>query len=143
MFSVRRWTDYVILAASAAGIAAGVYFLAMPLYFRIVCGVTDREIKKTHAAKEYKEETAFKAFCIKEVKTVTRNSRKLVSAFYSVLTFPLVMYTINGILAKMNTSDFGARLIVAFNIIIGVTLLAGSNALTATALSQEGRSLRY
>lgn len=48
------------------------------------------------------------------------------------------MYTINGILAKMNTSDFGARLIVAFNIIIGVTLLAGSNALTATALSQEG-----
>ena len=138
MFSVRRWTDYVILAASAAGIAAGVYFLAMPLYFRIVCGVTDREIKKTHAAKEYKEETAFKAFCIKEVKTVTRNSRKLVSAFYSVLTFPLVMYTINGILAKMNTSDFGARLIVAFNIIIGVTLLAGSNALTATALSQEG-----
>ena len=138
MFSVRRWTDYVILAASAAGIAAGVYFLAMPLYFRIVCGVTDREIKKTHAAKEYKEETAFKAFCVKEVKTVTRNSRKLVSAFYSVLTFPLVMYTINGILAKMNTSDFGARLIVAFNIIIGVTLLAGSNALTATALSQEG-----
>lgn len=138
MFAVRAIWDYVIVFASVTVLCVGVYLLAMPLYFRIVCDVKDRERKTEHITKAFKKEKPFKTFFVKEFKSITRNSSRLVSTVISTLNFPLIMYVINAILAKMNTNDMGSRLIIAFNIVIAITLLAGNNALTATAISSEG-----
>ncbi|MEG1710704.1 MAG: hypothetical protein RR316_02745 [Clostridia bacterium] len=138
LFTLRSVWDYVIVFGASIALLFSVYFLAMPFYFKVVSGINGKTVRKKHVGGETVQKSSFKTFLSKEIKTIVRDSSKLTSYVFSILSFPLLMYVINSILGKMSTNDLGNRLMIGFNIIIGITLLTATNSNMATAITTEG-----
>lgn len=121
-----------------AGFSALCFFVAKPFYFKAVSSTVEAGGNKRHKPKHHKHNNIFLTFLRKEFKLFVRNSQSLNSAVLTILTFPLLSYVFNFILAAINTNVLGDFLSVAFNVMITLSILSTHNANSASALSSEG-----
>lgn len=138
LFPSRTIFDFLIMLAVVIGVAALAYIIVMPLFFNTVSRMSENSVEKTHKNIKNTKKGVFSTYFIKEVITMVRTPGKLFSYVSTVVTFPFLLYIINYIFAAINTNYLGHSMVIAFNLIIGITLLTANNAFASTAISSEG-----
>ncbi len=138
LFGVKIWLFLPLALVVFAAFACICFFVAKPFYFKAVSSTVEAGRNKRHKPRHHKRNNIFLTFFRKEFKLFMRNSQSLNSAVVTILTFPLLSYVFNFILAAINTNVLGDFLSVAFNVMITLSILSTHNANSASALSSEG-----
>lgn len=138
LFTTRTVLDFVILIGVSIVTVALAYFLAMPLFFRIISHFSERAVDNKHKKNANIQRGVFASYFIKEVKTIIRTPGKLFGFLAGVITLPFLLYVINAIFTAINTSAAGHSMVIGFNIMIGLFLAAANNSSAAESISREG-----
>lgn len=138
LFDTRTVWDFLILIGTGAVIVALAYFLAMPLFFKIISHFSERSVDNKHKKHTNKQRGVFGSYFIKEITTIMRTPGKLFSFLFGVVTLPFLLYVINTIFTAINTSAVGDSMIIGFNLMIGLFLAAANNSSAAESISREG-----
>lgn len=139
LFATRLFIDYLIILALIAGLIFMIYFISMPIYFKIVNKLNEIEkliiIKRTHKNNPSKN---FKVFLTKEFRSMSRDADRFTEYIISIISFPFILYVLNIIFSAINTNQLGDILVIGFNLIVGLMILMSANSITSAVLSSEG-----
>lgn len=113
------------------------YFLARPLFFRMVATNSENAVEKKHKA-EYQSKGEFGAFLFKEMTLAKRNIGSVLNNYILMFIMPFLLYTVNHIFSSIELSSRGDALVFGVNLLIGLAFVTASNSHVATALSEEG-----
>ncbi|MGI6768799.1 MAG: putative ABC transporter permease subunit [Bacilli bacterium] len=121
------------------------YFVARPLYFKII-----NNLKESQSGKKFKHKPKplklnkkgqvdyYSLFLDKEMKLFFRDEKQMKSTYTYVLLFPLLLFCLNVIYSSFKINYLGQLIIYVINIFLGLVLLLSSNISSAMALSGEG-----
>lgn len=144
-FRISLLKNLGLLLALASLLAFLAYFVARPLYFRIVnnlkessCGRKVRYKPKPLKRNRKGEVDYYSLFLDKEMKLFFRDEKQMQSTFTFVLLFPLLLFCLNVIYSAFKINYLGQLIIYVINIFLGLLLLLSSNISSAMALSKEG-----
>lgn len=140
LFSGRILFDYLAILTLIISLSALIYFVSMPFYFKIVCSLAETSNRKKPKNRiANKPKTVFRAFLLKEIRGMVRDTDKFTEYLLSIISFPFILFVINKIFTAINTNALGDTLVIGFNVIIGVMLLITANTISATAITNEGK----
>lgn len=138
MFGNNAMLNALILIGSLVVIIAICFIAVMPFFFKTASSTAESSSTKRRKKSSNKTKGLFATFLDKEFKLLFRSSDNLNSAISVILVYPILIYVLNFILSAINTSQLGAFMTVAFNVMIITSLLSVYNSNAAMALSQEG-----
>jgi len=141
LFAGKSFMDFFIMFGTIIALALLVYLIIMPFYFRIVSDFVEHHLEKKHTTKNIERGT-FQTLLIKEIKLILRTPGRLLSTILIIITFPFLMMLSNSIFNAINTSSLGNAMVLSFNLLIGLVLLASSNSIYATSISSEGEEFK-
>ena len=129
--------NWLFLLALLAALLVCNYFLARPLFFRMVASSSENAVEKKHRT-DYKTKGEFGAFLFKELTLAKRNIGRVLNNYLLLFVMPFLMYSVNHIFGSIELSSRGNALVFGVNMLIGLAFVTASNSHTATALSEEG-----
>ena len=129
--------NWLFLLALSAALLVCNYFLARPLFFRMVASSSENAVEKKHRT-DYKTKGEFGAFLFKELTLAKRNIDGSINNYLLLFVMPFLMYSVNHIFGSIELSSRGNALVFGVNMLIGLAFVTASNSHTATALSEEG-----
>ena len=129
--------NWLFLLALSAALLVCNYFLARPLFFRMVASSSENAVEKKHRT-DYKTKGEFGAFLFKELTLAKRNIGRVLNNYLLLFVMPFLMYSVNHIFGSIELSSRGNALVFGVNMLIGLAFVTASNSHTATALSEEG-----
>lgn len=138
LFEGRTFINYLVILSSLIALGLIVYLVAIPFYFSLINPKYGKKKKIKIKRNADKKLPIKNSFIKKEFLHITKDSSQLTSYIISILAFPVLLYVINTIFSAINTSALGDRLIITFNMVIGLVLLTSNNTSCATAISREG-----
>lgn len=138
LFEGRTFINYLVVFSSLIALGLIVYLIAIPFYFSLINQKYGKKKKIKSKNNADKKMSVTKSFIKKEFLHITKDSSQLTSYIISILSFPVLLYVINTIFSAINTSVLGDRLIITFNMVIGLVLLTSNNTSCATAITREG-----
>lgn len=137
LYSVNLWLNLLYLVAIAIGLVVLVYFISMPLYFRLASSANEHTTKKQRASSPNRKTTFF-AFLKKEMLLTVRSVNQVINNYFLIILMPIILFVMNVILSSIITSVFGDSLIIASNIMVSGILILSSNTQSASAITVEG-----
>ena len=138
MFGESVFLNVLIVIGALAVVIAICFLAVMPFFFKTASSTAESSSTKRRKKSSNKTKGLFATFLDKEFKLLFRSSDNLNSAISVILVYPILIYVLNFILSAINTSQLGAFMTVAFNVMIITSLLSVYNSNAAMALSQEG-----
>ena len=138
MFGHMVWLFLPLTLVIFVAAGALCFLVAMPFYFKAASSSAENSKTSKHRVGKTHLNNLFFTFFRKEVKLMFRSSKNVNSAISIVLVFPILSYILNFIVAAMRTSMYGDYMIIAFNLMITLSLISTYNANCAAAISSEG-----
>ena len=147
LLGTASFGDVLLLLAYTVGIPLVSLLVLVPFYFKAVSSTTERSSaskreggRHLHLGKGSRRKafSLYRTFLRKEILTTLRNPHKLGATVTAFLALPMASYVMNFLLDAINTNPLGDYMVIAFNLIISVSLLATFNTDCAYALSAEG-----
>ena len=149
LLGTASFKDAMLLFGYTVAIPLISLLVLVPIYFKAVSSTTERstaskrdEGRHLHLRRgrvgRRKAFTLYRTFLRKEILTTLRNPQKLGATVTAFLALPMASYVMNFLLNAINTNPLGDYMVIAFNLIISVSLLATFNTDCAYALSAEG-----
>lgn len=143
-FRVSLWKNLGFLFALAMILSLLAYFVARPLYFKIINNLKESQSGRIikYKPKPFKrnkkgEVDYYSLFLDKEMKLFFRDEKQMRSTYTYVLLFPLLLFCLNVIYSSFKINYLGQLIIYVINIFLGLILLLSSNISSAMALSNE------
>lgn len=124
-----------------AGLIVLIYYISMPVYFKLASFTREHSIKKIKVGKNSKQHSTFWAFLKKETILTFRNINQVISNYSLIILAPIILYAMNVVFSAIITSSLGNSMIIAFNIIVGGILILASNTQSASAITTEGSEI--
>jgi len=139
MFGSRLYMTAPIVIVVFIAAVLLCFFVAMPFYFKAASASSEHSTGNgIHKVRKRRINSLFLTFFRKEVKLMFRSSKSLTSALSIILVFPIISYVMNFIVAAVRTNLYGNYMMIAFNLMITLSLLSTYNANCASAISEEG-----
>jgi ABC-2 type transport system permease protein len=138
LFQVNYVFNFLIVIVSSVALVGLNYFIAKPLYFKLISASQENTVKKNKKLNARNNKTLFFTFLNKEFTIARRSTNELLSNYSLLLTLPFFMYILNFIYMGMNRSTFGNQLVLILNVFITLLIVTGSNTASATAITTEG-----
>lgn len=138
LFGVQVYLNLPVLILIIAALTVIVYLAIMPFYFKSVSMSAEKVSKKTHKKQRHKPRTIYGTFIYKEFTIMSRDTSKINSVISIWMLIPIVLYIFNFILQAISKNILGEYIVVAFNMMIVITLLTTFNSNQAAVFSSEG-----
>lgn len=136
---IKTGLHYLILLAVIIGGSLLVYFVSIPLYFRMTSHSLELATEKKHRSQRPKKpRRLFTTFLVKELKLSWREVGATFNDYALMILLPIVLYIMNSIYMAMNRSTLGNVLVLTFNIFTMLALTLASNTASASAITREG-----
>lgn len=114
------------------------YLVSRPLFFFLTSKANELARTKKHTKKERNHKGLFWTFLHKEVTIAKRSPNELLSNYSILISLPFIMYVLNSIYMSMNRSIMGNQLVLIFNILVILVIVATSNTASSVAITTEG-----
>lgn len=138
MFGQRVYLYLPISLLIVVAFTALVYLSVMPFYFKAVSSTAENVSKKVHKPSKREPHTIYGTFLRKEWLLMTRDTSRINSIITIWMLIPIILYILNFILQAISKNILGEYIVVAFNMMIILTLLATYNSSQAAVFSSEG-----
>lgn len=138
LFSDRVYLYLPVLLAILFAFTALVYLTIMPFYFKAISTTAEYSTKKKFKSNISKSKNIYGTFLRKELILLRRDPSKINGILSLCMLLPIVLYVMNFILQAISKNTLGEYIVVAFNIMITLTLLSTYNSSVAAAFSEEG-----
>lgn len=115
------------------------YFVYFKLANRIKMNLANKE--KRFNIFEKSGNTPTKAFTIKELIQLFRNSDTIAKYIFYIATLPLISIILNKTYSAFQLNSFGFKMVVILNVLVGLIVLTTSNTIASSIISREGGKL--
>ncbi len=115
------------------------YFVYFKLANRIKMNLANKE--KRFNIFEKSGNTPTKAFTLKELIHLFRNSDTIAKYIFYIATLPLISIILNKTYSAFQLNSFGFKMVVILNVLVGLIVLTTSNTIASSIISREGGKL--
>ncbi|HEY8405320.1 MAG TPA: hypothetical protein VIK67_00445 [Acholeplasma sp.] len=138
MYGIDSLLNYALIIVITAFLLLANYFIAKPLYLKLISSSQEYSVNKTKHVKIRESKSLFLTFFRKELIIARRSPNELITNYSLLFMLPIIMYVLNYIYMNMNRSLFGNDLVLILNVLIVTLVVTGSNTASASAITTEG-----
>lgn len=138
LYQINFFLNYLYVILTVVILLVLNYFIAKPLYFKLVASSSENTIKRKKHKKLKESKTLFTTFFRKELIIAKRSPNELINSYALLMMLPIFMYVLNYIFMNMNRRILGNDMVLIVNVIVSTLIVLGSNTQSASAITKEG-----